>query len=129
MIAIAAFAFASFAAVVVLFQLALVAGAPWGFLTQGGAHPGRLPARSRAVAGASAVLVTAFAIAVLARAGAAFPALRSASHVAVWVVVALCTLTALANAASRSRAERAVWLPVGLVLLGTSLVVALGSEG
>ena len=116
MIAIAAFAFASFAAVVVLFQLALVAGAPWGSLTQGGAHPGRLPARSRAVAGASAVLVTAFAIAVLARAGAAFPALRSASHVAVWVVVAFSTLTVLRTPpAAAGRARRVASRRAGAV--------------
>jgi len=124
-ISLAASAFTSFAAIVTLFQLGLVAGAPCSFLTQGGTHPGRLPVPARAGAAASAVLVTGFAISVLARAGTAFPGLRSVSHVAVWVVVGFSALSVVANAASRSRAVRAVWLPVGLALLGASLVVAL----
>ena len=45
---------------VVLFQLALAAGAPWGELTMGGAFPGQLPPRMRVAAFASGLLLAAF---------------------------------------------------------------------
>lgn len=36
---------------IISFQAALVAGAPWGHLTQGGRYQGQLPLRGRMVAG------------------------------------------------------------------------------
>ena len=48
--AAAARVFIGLNAVVIAFQLALVAGAPWGALTMGGTFPGQLPTRMRAVA-------------------------------------------------------------------------------
>ena len=53
---ISAHAFTALTGVVIAFQLALVAGAPWGHLTQGGRVEGPLPIGARAVALASAVL-------------------------------------------------------------------------
>src|SRR6056297_1027025 len=41
MIVVAAWSFAVLAALVVAFQIALAAGAPWGRFTQGGVHTGR----------------------------------------------------------------------------------------
>lgn len=42
-VSLPAFVFCTLVAVVVLFQLALAAGAPWGHLAMGGKFPGRLP--------------------------------------------------------------------------------------
>ena len=125
MVTIAAAAFVLLAALLALFQLALVAGAPLGHLTQGGTHPGRLPPANRAVAGVSALLAAAFVGIVLTRVGWVAPERQAAARLWVWGVVDLSALSLLANAASRSRAERALWVPVAMLMLATSLVVAL----
>jgi len=43
----------------------------------------------------------------------------------IWLVVAVAVVSVVMNAASRSPGERRLWVPVGLVLLASSLVVAL----
>jgi hypothetical protein len=47
---IAAWVFAAFLAVLLLFQLTLAAGAPWGSLAMGGRFPGRFPPAMRIAA-------------------------------------------------------------------------------
>ncbi len=124
MVTLAAYLFVVLAAFLALFQLALAAGAPWGHLTQGGSHLGRLPPANRAMAAVSFVLAAAFAAVVLGRAGALAPGWQEVLRPWAWVVVALSALSLLANVASRSRAERRLWVPVALVMLLTSVVVA-----
>jgi hypothetical protein len=120
----AAILFVVLAVMVVAFQLALVVGAPWGELTMGGRWQGVLPARARLVAALSAALMLAFAVVVVARAGLAFASVAPVSRPLAWAVVGACALSALANAASPSRRERAIWLPVAGCLLASSAVVA-----
>jgi hypothetical protein len=122
---VAAIGFAVLASAVIVFQLALVLGAPWGELTLGGRYRGALPLRLRAVPLASAVLIGGFSAIVLARAGLAFASLQGASGSLVWFVVAYCAAGVLANAATPSRRERALWLPVVGAMLLASAVVAL----
>jgi len=117
----AAHLFSFCAAGVITFQLALVAGAPWGALTQGGASPGVLPAPGRSLAAVSAVLLLGMLVIVRARVGLlAAPRLGRL----VWLVVAYCVLGVVANAATPSAAERCLWLPVVSVMLVASLRVA-----
>jgi ABC-type dipeptide/oligopeptide/nickel transport system permease subunit len=104
---------------VIAFQLALVVGAPWGALTQGGRFNGVLPAGARVFALCSAALLALFIVLVRAR---AHPNARFRR--AVWGVVAYCAVGILANAATPSPAERALWLPVVAVMFLTSLHVA-----
>ncbi|WKW12896.1 hypothetical protein Strain138_002207 [Pseudogemmatithrix spongiicola] len=106
------------AGTVTLFQLALVAGAPWGQLTQGGRVGGALPLAGRLVALASALLLVAFIVAVRARAR------TDRFRRMAWVVVAYCALGIVANAATPSAPERALWLPVVTLMFGASLHVA-----
>ena len=110
---------------VVAFQVALALGAPWGAYAMGGAAPGRFPAPLRVLALVQAVLLAGLALVVLARAGLVLPELAGAAGTLIWVVVGVSVLAALLNAASRSAGERRIWVPVALVLLGSSLVVAL----
>ena len=124
MVALAAVLFAVLAAVLALFQLAVAGGAPWGHLTQGGSRTGRLPPTNRVVAAVSFLLTAALAGIVLARAGALLPHWQEASRPWAWAVVALSALSLLANVASRSRAERRLWVPVAFSMLLTSVVVA-----
>lgn len=106
------------------FQLALVAGAPWGELTMGGAFPGQLPPRMRVAAFGSACLLVAFGAIVAARAGLAFPRWRRASQWLIWLVVAYAVVGVVLHVVTPSARERAVWLPVVLGLAVCALVVA-----
>lgn len=121
----AALVFVLFAGLVAAFQVALILGAPWGELTLGGRWRGALPMRVRALPLVSTLLLFAFAAIVAARAGIAFMALKSYATSLVWVVVAYCAVGALANAATPSSRERAIWLPVVTSMLILSLIVAL----
>ena len=120
----AAVIYLALTAVVVAFQLALAAGAPWGELTMGGAYPGRLPPRMRGVAVASAALLTGMAGVVAARAGLALPRWRRPAHRLIWGVVAYAVLGVALNAATPSARERVLWLPVCIALAVCALVVA-----
>ncbi len=120
---IAARIFITLTTVVVAFQLALAAGAPWGELTMGGAFPGLLPPRMRAVAAAPAVLLSALAAIIAARAGLAFPRWRRPARRLAWVVVAYTLVGVVLNAATPSARERALWLPAPAVLAACALVV------
>ncbi|GGL52343.1 hypothetical protein [Wenxinia marina] len=117
----AALAFAFLAGATALFQLALAAGAPWGHLTLAGAFPGVLPRSVRLGAAVQAALLAFLAAAVLSAAGLAVELPRWT----VWVAVAVSALSTVGNAATPSRAERRLWLPVAVGMLATSLAVAL----
>lgn len=118
--------FAALTAGVILFQVTLAAGMPWGELAWGGSFPGALPAHMRAASVASAFLLLALGMVVLVRAGLFMPDWQPVSRKLVWVVVAYCALGVVANALSPSAWERIVWLPVTILLLVSSIVVAKG---
>jgi hypothetical protein len=126
MTVVAAWTFIGLVAVVAAFQVALVAGAPWGHLTQGGRHAGPLPASGRAVAAVSIAILLGFAVVVAARAGFTLPAWQPTTRYLVWAVVAYGVLGTFANAVTPSAAERRLWLPIAVAMLVTSLAVALG---
>jgi hypothetical protein len=125
-VAVATGVFLALTTIVAVFQVALAAGVPWGHLTWGGRFPGRLPARMRGAALLSAVLLVSFVAIVVARAGFAFSEWQPLSAKLIWVVVAYCAIGVLANAATPSRWERIIWLPVVTLMLACALLVALG---
>jgi hypothetical protein len=112
--------------IVVLFQLALAAGAPWGHLAMGGKYPGRFPARIRFLSVFNAVILMALGGVVAARAGIYLQALRDLSAWAIWIVVVFGALSMVANLATSSTPERALWGPVSIVMVICALIVALG---
>ena len=122
---VAALVFTAFAAGVVAFQVALALGVPWGAYAMGGAFPGRFPPAMRAAALVQAAVIAFLALVVLSTAGLVLPSLAEALPWAVWVVVALSLVAVALNALSRSAGERRIWVPVALVLLASSLTVAL----
>jgi hypothetical protein len=124
---LAAIVFAIATAGVVIFQLALAAGAPWGAYAMGGAFPGRFSPRMRVAAAVQGFILAAVALIVLANAGVIEIALVASLPWLIWAVVALCAVAVVLNAASRSAGERRLWVPVTLVLLASSLVVAIAS--
>ena len=66
---LSAILYAIVSGVVVAFQIALAAGAPWGEYAMGGAFPGQFPPALRIAALIQAALLVGLAVIVLARAG------------------------------------------------------------
>jgi cytochrome bd-type quinol oxidase subunit 2 len=122
---LAAIAYSLATVVVIAFQVALALGAPWGAYAMGGRNPGRLPAAMRAAALVQAVVLGGLALVVLSFAGLAVPSLAEDFPWLIWVAVAVSAASVAMNAVSRSPGERRTWVPVGLVLLASSLTVAL----
>lgn len=123
---IAALAFSVTVTLALAFQLALAAGAPWGAYAMGGRHPGRFPTPLRIAAVVQAALLAALGGVVLARADLALPNWSAAADWLIWVVVAFSTLSLALNLLTPSAVERRLWAPVALVLLTSSVFVAIG---
>jgi hypothetical protein len=118
-------------AALVVFQLALAGGAPWGRAAYGGQNPGVLPGRLRVSSVAAAVVWTVLALAVARRGGIPVwsPLPDAWLPVVIWVVVGLLVISVVLNTITRSAVERAIWLPTSLVLLASTLTVALTAGG
>jgi hypothetical protein len=71
------------------------------------------------------VLLVAFSAVIFSRANMALAPLQRHSRFLSWVVVSYCALATIANAATPSKRERNLWLPVVALMLFFSLVVAL----
>jgi hypothetical protein len=111
--------------VVVAFQLALVLGAPWGAYAMGGAFSGRFPPVMRLAAVAQVIFLGLLAAVVLSRAGLVLPQWSQASGWLTWVIVVFAAIGVVLNAITPSAGERRLWVPVTLVLVASSLTVAL----
>ncbi|MGY1884232.1 MULTISPECIES: hypothetical protein [unclassified Blastococcus] len=110
-----------------VFQAALVAGAPLGHLAWGGRHR-VLPRRLRIGSALSIALYALFALTIRASATQlTVPGAAGGVNAGIWVLTAYFGLGVAVNAASHSRAERAVMTPVCLVLAACCLVLALQS--
>ena len=113
------------------FQLALAAGAPWGRAAYGGQHPGAVPPRLRVSSAVATVVWAGVALVVARRAGVPVwaPLPDAWLPVTVWIVAALGFVAILLNAITPSRIERAIWLPVSVLLFASTLTVALSARG
>ncbi len=126
MTAVAAVAFTVLLVALAIFQIALIAGVPWGRAAWGGADE-VLPASKRIGSIVAVVLYVAFAVLALIRAGLLGDAGDALGVViAMWIVFGYLALGVLMNAISRSKLERFIMTPVALVLAILALVVALG---
>ncbi len=121
---IAAWLYAIVAAGLILFQLALAAGAPWGEFAMGGAFPGQFPPTMRVAAVVQAALVAGMAAVVLARVGIFFTGWVQRTRWLIWVVVGYGVIGLILNLITPSAGERAIWAPVALLMLVSSLMVA-----
>jgi hypothetical protein len=121
----AAMLFSLVATGAVAFQLALAFGAPWGSYAMAGKFPGRLPAPMRAAAVIQAAVLALLASIVLSRAGVAFASIAESLPWLIWLPVAFSAVSLVLNAITPSAAERRLWVPVAIVLLVSSLTVAL----
>lgn len=122
---IAAIALTVLLALLAVFQIALAAGAPLGRLAWGGQHR-VLPAGLRVGSAVSVVIYAVIAVLALDRVGAIDLVPDAVAQVGMWVVFGYFVLGIGMNAISRSRPERAVMVPVTIVLAALSLIVAAG---
>jgi hypothetical protein len=121
----AALLYAGVSAAVVFFQTALAAGAPSGAYAMGGAFPGTFPLALRIAALVQAVLITGMALVVLSRAGLVLAGWSRVTGWLVWVVVAVAAVSVVLNVITPSAGERAIWAPAALLLLTSSMIVAI----
>lgn len=104
---------------VIGFQIALILGAPWGRVTQGGQTEGPLPASGRSVAALSIVILVGMALAILSADGRwpNWPLWTG------WAAVTVNALSAFLNWITPSSAERKLWGPIMTVMLGLAVAV------
>ena len=107
---------------VIAFQLCLVAGAPWGRLTQGGRYNGTLPAPGRVAAGLSIPLLVCLAAGIASAAGLPPDWPRWTA----WAALTVQALSTLLNWITPSRAERLLWGPVTAIMLVLAAYVVFG---
>lgn len=114
-------------ALVSLFQIALIAGAPLGEYAFGGQNSGKLPAKFRIGSVITLGIYAGIIGHMLAQLGI-FPRMLPAelNTAANWAIFGLNLLGLLMNAISRSKKERDMWVPVALLLSVASFFVALG---
>ena len=125
MSSVAAQIFALLIFVVVLFQLALMLGAPWGNVAMGGRFPGKIPPVMRIAALIQGLVLGVIGFIVLIRGQVLNSNLYEITEIAIWVVVTLMGLSLVMNLVTPSRWERIIWAPVVVVLFTCSVVVAL----
>ena len=123
-VSLAAIAYALATVAVVGFQVALAAGAPWGEYAMGGRVPGKLPPPMRVAAAAQAAVLGLLAVVVLDAGGVIALGWTAAIPWLAWVPVAVSAVSAVMNALTPSIVERRLWLPVAIVLLVSSAIVA-----
>ncbi len=121
---LSAIIFTVLTALVILFQLGLAFGMPWGSASMGGKYPGKYPPKMRIVAIVNILILSVLAIIVLSRAGLIFPQLLSVSATGIWFVVAFSGIGTIMNTITPSKIEH-IWAPVAAIQLITSLIVAL----
>jgi len=111
--------------VLAVFQLALALGAPFGRFAWGGQHR-VLPGRLRIGSLISIVIYAVIAVIALDRVGAIDVLPDMFAVIAMWVVFAYFAVGIFLNAASRSKPERYVMVPVTIVLTVLSFFIAMG---
>jgi len=105
--------------------LGLAIGMPWGEYAMGGYYPGRFPWKLRLSAIIQGILLIIFAFIVLDKADLFRLEYFSIPSIAIWFVVAFSILTSILNFITKSIKEKKLWFPVSILLLITSLIVAL----
>jgi hypothetical protein len=121
---VSAIIYICFTAIVVLFQFALMFGAPWGAASMGGKYPGKYPPKMRIVSLINIIIISFQALIVMIKADFLLPEYKTFSNYAIWFIVGLSVFAVVLNTITPSKIER-IWAPVGLVLFISSLIVAL----
>jgi hypothetical protein len=106
-----------------IFQLLLIAGAPFGRFAWGG-ESDVLPPRLRTRSAAAVVIYVIFVMVILQAVGIVAVLGSAVGQVAIYLVAACFFASFIASAMSRSPSERALMTPTSLVLAALCLIVA-----
>jgi len=109
---------------VMVFQISLALGAPFGPAALGGTHEGQLPPELRAVSVFSAIVWALAAVLIVRRAGLRGGLPTPLVRRGAWIVVSVLAVGALLNFASPSPWERFMWGPFSTILAGLCALVA-----
>ncbi len=110
--------------IVILFQIALAFGAPWGAASMGGKFPGKYPVKMRVVALFNACVLGFISAIVLSKGGLAFGDLQPFSEYSIWLCVVFFALGSIMNTVTPSKIER-IWAPVAFIQFICCLVLAM----
>jgi hypothetical protein len=121
---VSAIIFTVLTGIVIIFQICLAAGLPWGEASMGGRYPGKYPPKMRVVAIFNLLLLGFIAMIVLSRADLLLQQLQPFSRIGIWFVVAFFSVGTVLNTITPSRIER-IWAPVALLQLITSILVGI----
>jgi hypothetical protein len=123
-VTISAIVFSILIGVLILFQLCLTLGMPWGEASMGGKYPGKYPPKMRFVSLLNSFILSIIAIIVLVKADIVLPHLKPVSNIAIYFVVGFSAVATILNTITTSKIERKIWAPVAMVLLITSIIIA-----
>ena len=110
--------------IVILYQLLLALGLPWGEASMGGKFPSKYPTNMRLVALINAIILGCFVVIVLSKTRIAFDSWISFSNFAIWAVVLVIGISTILNIISPSKIEK-IWVPVSLLQFISALMIAL----
>lgn len=108
-------------ALVVLFQLCLIFGAPWGQITQGGRYEGPLPVTGRVAALLSVPILICMGASITSAAGL----VPDWADWTAYIAIAVQALSTTLNWITPSQKERLLWGPItsGMLLLAAYVVL------
>jgi len=109
----AAILYALIIALVVLFQVCLIFGAPWGQITQGGRYEGSLPVGGRVVATLSVPTLIFMAASIISAAGL----VPNWADWTAYAAIAVQALSTTLNWITPSQKERFLWGPITSIML------------
>jgi len=121
---LSAYVFTALSAIVIVFHVALVAGAPWGAATLGGRYKGKLPTIGRIISTGSIAVLVLFIVAVLHHARLLSVPILDGMDWPVWMVFGYSVLGVIMHLATPSNIERWLWLPVLVLMMLCSGIVA-----
>ncbi len=123
-VTVAAISFTILSVILVLFQLGLTIGMPWGAASMGGKFPGKYPLKMRFVSLMNSFVLGLMAVIVLIKSEMLLPQFIPFANVAIYFVVAFSAITTILNILTKSKVERKIWAPVAVMLLLSSVIVA-----
>jgi hypothetical protein len=119
-----AFIYTILMSAVIIFQLCLTLGLPWGAASMGGKFPGKYPTKMRFVSFFNMILLSFMTMIVLIKADLILPQFKSTSHFAIWFVVIFSITAVILNTITKSKIERNIWAPVTAIQFICVLIVA-----
>jgi len=122
-VTISAIVYAILNLIVILFQLGLAMGMPWGAASMGGKFPGKYPPKMRIVAIVNILLLSFFTFVVMIESKLIDNIIAFTDYL-IWVVVVFSIIGVVLNTITPSKIER-IWAPLALIQLIASLIIAL----